>query len=366
MTRKNKNKNSGSKNTKTNKNVNTATKNSNAIVVRAKPDKMLVSGRPNSNSGLAAMRLPPYVVAQSDPFHPEAYGCKVPDENQAPTVTCISRDESVLLSGASYAASTLVLAVRPYSVGNATVVLTSTNASSWTSPANFTGGFPVGNITGIQANLAMIRPVAVGIKIECRLALTAATGFVHIAHVPARGVSTASWTYPASIGAMELSPYYRRIPIADLVQDSVVISCIPTSPAGLMYRDVQIYDTTQSAATVLLGSQESDLGWMDVLIVAEVGLNISNCLDVEVLRHWEGQTSGSLTTNIMQASKAAPHSPAIIAANSYVRSEVDPVRVLSENDNEDSFWKDVHAAFATGLKIATGVVSVGAKLLTLL
>jgi hypothetical protein len=55
---------------------------STALIVRPKASSTMMAGRQQLTG---KQRLPGFVVAQIDPFCPEAFGCKVPDDATAPS-----------------------------------------------------------------------------------------------------------------------------------------------------------------------------------------------------------------------------------------------------------------------------------------
>jgi hypothetical protein len=149
---------------------------------------------------------------------------------------------------------------------------------------------------------------------------------------------------------MEYAPYYRRVPIADLVEDDIIVTGNYTDATAFRYYDPVALDFNANGTM-------STSGWTAIVVAIESSLNITNAIDIEYIAHYEGlAASGAGTLGVIVATKAAPHSPAILAAVSYVDQNIEPVRVLAEcNEDSFSFWKDVQSTFTTGLRVANGV-----------
>lgn len=332
------------------------------LVVRAKPSASLKGGLqvPKARPGKAS--LPQFTIAQVDAFCPEAFGVKVPDDATAPSCVAFSRDE---VSLNTTAAGGIGIAFRYNPV--ATVVFPATvSSSTWTWPAAFGNSAAVSNSAALQSNFNALRTVAHGVKITTRQSAFNASGFVHVALVADSGTNQTTWSYPTSISAMEYAPYYRRIPIADLIEDEVLVMNKYTDHTAFRYIDPNHGDNNSTFLTTGLGTAYDygfpTSGWMAILVWVEGPASITSAVDVEYIHHYECLTQSN--AGIIAITKAAPCSPAILAATSYVVEHSEPISATREDeDNIGPFWRDVSTLFTTGLRVANGVVS-GVKTVT--
>lgn len=335
---------------------------SQALVVRSSPQKTLVS-RPNASAALrgglqapqnrkmqSKMKLPQFLIAQVDAFCPEAFGVKVPDEATMPSAVAFSRDLLPISIGATFAGAG---AAFRFNAGAAIVLPTPTSSTSWTWPL-YAVSTPVSNQAALTANFDLLRTAAFAIKIETRQSAFAAAGFVHIAILP-ENMSGTNWGYPTSVGAMEYAPYYKRVPLADLIYDEITVQGKYTDSTAFRYL-LTNSDTANDYITPFIAT-----GWSAILVWVEApGLSISNALDVEMIHHYEGLTqSTAASSGVIEATAAAPTSPAVMAATAFVADRVDPVQVNAEDEeNKGSFWGDVGNLFKMGLGVASGVFPV--------
>lgn len=322
---------------------------STALVVRPKAAPAMQGGRVKTKSEGSA-GLPPFTMAQLNPFAPQAFGAKVPDEATMPSATAFSRDLvpisiGVTLAGAGY--------VFRFGSQDGFVPLSPVTSVQWSSPT-FASATDVGNSAALAANFAALRTVAFGIKLMTRQSAFTASGYVHIALVPeVIGANNTTFLYPTTVGLMQYSPYYRKIPIADLIEDEIIV-CGKYTDVGTAFR----YLAAEPSLDVNPGYTEAapTSGWSGIMVwVESTALNIPNIVDVEVIHHYEALVQNSGTGGVIDITRAAPHSPGALAATSYVTDRMEPIQVIKESSTNAFPWKKAGDLFSVGLKIASGV-----------
>lgn len=340
-----------------NKKKNSKQSVSTKMVVRAKPSATLSGGAQPMRGKLS---LPQFTISQIDPFCPEAFGVKVPDDATAPSCVAFSRSED-FINTSTVGGGGLVFRYHPIS---AVVGLTAVTATTWSVPLTFGGSISVSNGTALQTNFSTLRVVAHGIKITTRQSAFAASGFVHVALVGDNMTYLPTWDYPTSVSAMEYSPYYRRIPISDLIEDEILVVNKFTDRAAFRYIDHNHGDNNTGFGGTLPSYTYgyATTGWMAIVVWVEGPASVVAAVDIESIRHYECMSQAA--TGIISITKAAPNSPAIMAATSYAVEHSEPISVVREDeDNIGPFWKDVSQLFSTGLRVANGVVQ-GVKTVT--
>lgn len=326
---------------------------SRALVLRARPSAPLVASRqaprnrPAARATSGKLALPQFTIAQIDPFCPEAFGAKVPDDATAPSSVAFSRDFYSISTAASGGAGF----VFRYHPGSASQTLTPVTSGSWT-PGAVLG---VGNGLALSANFNGTRTVAYGVKLTTRQSAFSAAGFVHVALIPDNRSSTAPG-FPSTLAAMEYAPYYKRVPLADLIEDEILICGKYTDHTAFRYTSLQDGDTV--AASYSNGFPTP--GWMQIMVWVEGPASITNALDAEVIHHYEAFSSSlSSSGGVLAITKAAPVSPNILAATAYVTDCTEPIAVNREDeDNNGRFWVNATKLFGVGLKIASGVLPI--------
>jgi hypothetical protein len=317
------------------------------------PSKTISSGAPikrskKDNSGKSPRNskqiLPQYAVAQIDPFAPEAFGAKIPDMSALPTAVAFSRNLGSLSTSATVGGIGVVYRADPTNAG---WLMTPVSGTTWTIPAAFAGGFSVNNTATLNSAFAALRPVAFGVKISCRQAYTVATGLVHIALVPDIADKT-TFVAPLSTSGMAQAPYYRRVPLADLIEDDVIVAGKVTDDTAFKFLD------PTTASTNGLGNIATT-GWSQIMIWVEGAVSVQNIIDFEIIWHWECMVGPSGTTGVIEATEALPYSPGALAATKYVAEHTEPVKVVRESqDDTGTFWRDVLSTYRLGVNIANG------------
>lgn len=338
--------------------IGTGKTTSKALVIRAKPSATLSGGmQKQGTSNKGKLSMPSFAIAQVDAFCPEAFGCKVPDDATAPTSIAYSRDEYSLSTTATGGAG-IALRYHPISVSVPPTVVTGT---TWTWPATFGGSTFVANAPALQAAFSTVRAVAHGVKITTRQSAFAASGFVHVALVADNNTALSTWAFPTSVSAMEYSPYYKRIPLADLIEDEVLVMNKFTDHTAFRYLDINHGDNNAAFATAASNIAYTygfpAGGWMTILIWVEGPASVTNAIDIEVIHHYE--CLSTQPNGIIAITAAAPCSPAVLAATSYLVEHTEPISVVREDeDNVGPFWRDVATLFSTGLRVASGLTNV--------
>lgn len=204
----------------------------------------------------SSMSIPKYTMAVLRPFSDKAAGAKVPDMNSMPSATTFSRTSiTPKINGAGYSYT-----AHRFQHTLTTVSGTQSGSSDSAKSANWPvigvsygeGGppdalayglepyvFPDGRrtrlvqdpvIDSILSNFTSIRTVSVGVKIMCSLPALSACGFVHVACV-AEDMQASQWNYPKTIGMMEKAPFYTKVPLANLINNTTVVT-IPIMDEG--------------------------------------------------------------------------------------------------------------------------------------
>lgn len=301
--------------------------------------------------------LPQFTVAQLDPFCPEAQGVKVPDDATAPSAVAFSRDLQPLNTGTTGGAG-LVFRYHPVA---AFVSPTVSSSTTWTWPVSF-ASTNVANQGTLAANFNAARVVSFGVKLSCRQSILNASGFVHVALVP-EVLDGSTWQYPTSVAAMEYAPYYRRIPLADLARDDVIIPSRYTDHTAFRYIDTANPDT-------ITNFRPATTGWMAILVWVEGPISMPSALDVDIIHNYEAlasNPSGSGTGGILAITAPAPYSPGIMAATDYTIQNSEPVRVIAENQEDTpDFWNTAKSLYGAGVKIASGMIPVISTIASLL
>jgi len=288
--------------------------------------------------------LPLFAAAQLSPFDEGVKGIKVPDQATAPSFTALSRDLTGFTTDATYGVSGSVFRYHPT---NFRVGVTAASSSSWSFTAAFGNAVNTTNLSSLTASFAALRPVAWGVRLTSRLATTTASGNVHICLVPDL-VDGTTWTYPTTLSAMESCVGYRRIPVAELCTNEVVIASKFTDGSAFTYIDPAKADT--GAPGIAPAS-----GWMAIMVIVEGPVSTTNIIDTDAIHHWEALAGTGSAMGVFSPSEAAPSSPAAMAATKYLIDKASPVRIVSDVVNDEGFWRAAADTFSAGVKIATGL-----------
>lgn len=90
----------------------------------------------------------------------------------------------------------------------------------------------------MNANYQDVRTVAMSVRLQCTQPALTAQGFVHMAVVPEDLMGSATWQYPASFSAMERAPFYQKVPLANLINNTPTIALPIMDEGAWRYRNV--------------------------------------------------------------------------------------------------------------------------------
>lgn len=316
-------------------------KMSTALVVRAKPSQGLRAGKGSTPLKNIKNQIPQFTVASIDPFCPQAFGVKVPDEANMPSATAYSRNQL------SWSTTTIggVGGTFRFDAGNFWVAAVPVTSTTWSWPTFATTNYVI-NQPALNANFQLLRTVAFGLKVVTRQSAFNASGFVHIALIP-ESLTGTSYSYPTSVSFMEYAPYYRRIPLADLIEDEVTINGKYTDQTAFRYLSPNVSDVGASGG-YNINFQSS--GWSAIQVWIEAPPSITNVIDIEVIHHFEGLTA-SAAFGVIEETPAAPCSPCVMAATSFVTERVEPVQVNREDEeNTGKYWTAAGRLFSIDRK----------------
>jgi len=223
--------------------------------------------------------LPKFALGQINPFDPNVKGARVPDQNTAPSDTFYAQDETpIVVQALNHAQCKAFMPV----IRHIAVTCGGVATDEWAWQAAYGGKAATGNLTAIEAQFQLYRPVAHGVKIQCSTSNLNAEGFVHVALYSASTRDT-TWQLPVKISEMSECPYYKRIPLSSLSNNGpLYVVNKYMDPSAHIYRDVT-YTATQSGENEFM----STFGWMTIL-VAVTGVQNNSAVIVENITHFEG------------------------------------------------------------------------------
>lgn len=274
-----------------------------------------------------------FVLANLDPFSPNADGAKVPDSNTYPSAVIKVEDEFNISTDAANGLA--AVAYRPYTTG-ISVAGTPASASSWTWAAAYGGTSNSSRQSAINSNYALIRPVAHGIRLYAPTAPTTTTGFVHVCVYPQSEMST-SWALPTSISQMNNCMFYQRYPLAMLTQKSVTIVNKFLDTSATRYID-PASDVAGGATDMSFQTE----GWATIIVAVESAPASTKVLVAESIIHLEGLPYISGLNN---ATPAAPFSIKSLEAVSRVAGHTPASVVQGE---EQSYLAQAQEALGAG------------------
>lgn len=282
----------------------------------------------------AKKKAPPltrFQVAQMNPFHPDAVGCKIPDSNSMPSCAIQQVDNMTLTTDAAFQVA--VSAFRPFaSATRVTGVAASTN--SWTWPAAY-AGTNSSRQANIVTNFSLLRPVAHGVRLTSSLSPNTVVGEVQIGIYASEMYGEATWDFPASTSELGNLTVFKKFPLAALCSKSVTIVNRTMDFSAEKYLD--------PASSVAANGTEltfQTTGWATI-VVAVVGAGLSTtAVNVEQIVHFEAIPK---KTSVASASPAALLNVATLAQVGEYVDRSDPVVMTDANENavirqrQDSF-----------------------------
>lgn len=250
-----------------------------------------------------ARKITRFELAQSNPFHPNAYGCKIPDANSVPSCAFQAMSSFLMTTDAN---GTSARAYRPVTACER-IATSSSTATSWTWNSDYTTGITANSKqSSITTNFTVVRPVAHGVRITCPLAPNTVLGSVHICVYSPELFGETGWNsvLPKSFDDMSQQAIYKKIPLAALCSKSVTIINRTIDFSSQRYYDPA---STLSANATQLEFQTT--GWGIILVAVEAANVSTGVVNVETLTHFEGTPKlGGLSI----AGMAAPYSESIL------------------------------------------------------
>lgn len=333
-------------------------KNATALVLSSKKQQSQYTAVRQASTykpvNTATYRMPQYVKALLDPFAQEGHGVKVPDVNQMPSIATTVWGYGYIDADANGISAMMVTADPNddnYLSGAAT-------GSSWIWGGGGTTGWetiPTATnqaMVNFRANVSTYRNVAWGIKVSCPRSIAEAAGTVHVCLVPSDYGEAPGASMPTSIGGMKTMPGYMNVPVANLIQDSLVIPGRLMDEGAFRYRASGrpwFVHTTDPQLNL-----ETSTGWSHILVVVEgAPASMFKILNVESVRHLEGvarPSTAAMTANITPA----PYLPQVISAAMNMMRDIPYTRILdgSAATTMIGWWKTAEAAFQNASRIA--------------
>lgn len=264
-----------------------------------------------------------FQVAQVNPFHQDAIGCKIPDANSMPSCAIqICDNVGVNADAVNGVACT---AIRPFLTGTF-VASTAAGATSWTWSALFAGQTNSTRRGSITSNFTLVRPVAHGVRVSSALSPNTVTGYVHVAIFSSEMYGETTWDFPTSVSQMSNGTIYKKIPLALLCGKSMTIV-----NRSIDFSSERYIDPSSDVAETATDNSFQTTGWGTVIIAVEGAPLSSACLQIENLIHFEGIP---LKTGVADASPAAAYSPGAIRVTTDFVNRADAVIITDGNEND--------------------------------
>lgn len=284
-----------------------------------------------------AKALTRFEVAQVNPFHQDAIGCKIPDANSMPSCCVQMLDTATMTTDAVFGGA--VMAFRPYPTGVRVSGASVASATTWTWAAAFGNQTNSTRLSSITGNFSLVRPVAHGIRLTSALSPNTVTGFVHIGIFASDIFNVTTWDFPANVSDLSNIALYKKIPLALLCGKS----------ATIVNRTVDFSSERYFDPASDLVAQGSDIsfqttGWGTIIVFVEGASVATGALQVEMLTHLEAIP---LKTGLADASAAARYSPATIGEVTDFVNRSDPVVVSDQN--EDGVAHERSGGFFSGV-----------------
>jgi len=237
--------------------------------------------------------LPKFMMAQIDPFHPDSYNVRVPDESTAPSSAFF------LFDSINLATASLGNAVARYffpSCHTVAVQSVEVNPQSWTWSGAYSNVINPARSVLAQTQYSVARPVAHGVKISCPMAPTSVTGFCHIALYTLDLYGNTTWALPTNVSQMTECPFYRRVTLASLTQNALIVVNKYLDQTAFRYIDTGSNEAFEAGK----GSFHVPSSWMGIMVVVEghSAAIVQSIVNVESIAHFEGQSKfGGLNTD---------------------------------------------------------------------
>jgi len=267
-------------------------------------------------------RVPKFLMAQINPFERQCFHVRVPDESTAPSSSFYTYDEvNVALGAGSFTGNALAQYYypNPRYVYTKSVVAAGSQPANWAWDSLYGSKFETSRYSSISQQYSLTRPVAHGIRITCGLAPTDTTGFCHIALYSLSDYNVSTWNLPLNFSDMTELPYYKRVTLASLTQNPLIVVNKFLDQTAFRYTDVSSGEQGNIGNP---GSFHVANSWMGIMVVVEghkqaPGVSI---ISVESICHFEGQSKyGGITQDI----PAETPNPTFMAAASETVANTD-------------------------------------------
>jgi len=271
----------------------------------------------------------PFLIANMNPFLPEAFNARVPDSSTAPSSSLTLRDEAQLSSSnttnllAAYFPANMMYQYVPATQVNSTTVswgaAYTSNAVTWTRRVSMASSFNVA------------RPVAHGIRLTSPVAPTAAAGYVHVALYSMSDYNQVTWELPTTVAMMRDLPSYKKFTLASLTQNPQIIVNKFLDQTAFRYVDVDAQEFVNSNSSEF----HVPLSWMGILVMVDGHGTTSPCLDFEIIQHTEAQARFG---TLLGDSAPEPLNEEVIQATSAAAAEVN--QMFREGTSDEVSYTD--------------------------
>lgn len=237
--------------------------------------------------------MPKYIKALVNPFQKDVYGVRIPDTSTSPSSSLMLYDELTISADHTNPTWARAQLFVPNSSQYSYITVPAA-ANSWTIPAAFGGATATNKQIAVQSNFDLVRPVAHALRITCQQAATGAAGYCHIALVDLDTFGTTWQNLPQDIGGMASNLTYRRVTLASLTQNPLVVVNRYMDQTAFSYvscKNKEIGSFNQS-----MPFMNAFHSWMGILVVFE-GMGVAAdavIASVENICHFEvtSQPSG--------------------------------------------------------------------------
>lgn len=318
-----------------------------------------------------------YALAHVDPFDDRCKGIKIPDANTMPSVALTLTQETTVSVTGGFANAHAFQPVPAAQEVFAAVKNVGSNSWQWGTSATSVALTAAQQVESLKLGALitgydLYRPVAHGIRVSCGLSPQTVTGFLHVAIVarPKLNRFVNDW-WPASVGDLSESVWYKRVPLATLTQRplTVVNKVLDTtsnnylSPVraitgetvtqgGVNYGTASTNDggnpAVGNASTTSTFDRDSLNGFATIVIAVEGAPLDSAPIVVEQIMHLEAIPK---SVGLQTGGLASPSRPDVLAGVSHMAATT-PAEHF-EGD-EPSRIQQAAQAFATGAQQAMG------------
>lgn len=258
-----------------------------------------------------------FLAAQLDPFDERSYGVRVPDDNTAPSSAFNTYDEYPLPLDGTNPTFAVCWAFFPNPTMNL-VPSTAAAAASWTWPATFGSASATGKLSAIVAQYQVIRPVSHGIKVSSGLNPTSVTGFAHFALYAMSTFGKTTYALPTTIAQLADCPWYKRVPLATLTQNPMIVCNKFLDQTAFRYIDA----ASSEQINAIKGTFQIPNQWMVLLVAVSACSSAASTVAMvaEDLVHYEGC---SIYTGLQMDQPAAMPSASTIEHTARVSGRTD-------------------------------------------